>query len=122
MAMFRSLVTLLLYCVDRAHLAILAHALELDLAVNECEQGVVAADPDVVARMDVRASLADQNVAGQNELTVCALDAEALGLGVTTVLGGTAALLMREELETDFQHCITPPKLRYDQDSRPADL
>ena len=83
----------LLFCVHGAHLAILAQALELDLAVNQSEQRIVLADTDVVARMDVRASLANENVASQNELTVCALGAEALGLGITTVLGRAAAFL-----------------------------
>ena len=49
--------TKLLFCVDGAHLAVLAHTLELDLAVDQSEQGVVLADTDVVARMNVRASL-----------------------------------------------------------------
>ena len=89
---------LLLDFVNGAHLAILAHALELDLAVNQRKQGVVAADPDVVTGMDVGASLANQNVAGQNELTVSPLDAKSLGLGITAVLGGAAALLGSEEL------------------------
>ena len=66
------------------------------------------------------ASLANQNVAGQNELTVSALNAQALCLGVTAVLGGTAALMVREVLNTNLQHGITPPKLRYNQDNHPA--
>lgn len=44
--------------------------------------------------MDVGASLPNQNIAGQNKLTVGALDAQPLGLGVTAVLGGAAALFM----------------------------
>ena len=39
------------------------------------------------------ASLADQDVAGQNELTVGTLDTEALGLGIAAVLGGANAFL-----------------------------
>ena len=57
--------------------------------------------------MDVSASLANQDVAGQNELTVSALHAQTLGLGVTTVLGRTAALLVREELNTNLQYSYT---------------
>ena len=59
----------LLFRVDGALLAILALALELDVAVNQSKQGVVAADTDIDARMDVRASLANQNVAREDELT-----------------------------------------------------
>ena len=68
--------TKLLFCVDRAHLAILAHTLELDLAVDQSEQRIVLADTNVVARMNVRASLTNEDVARQNELTVRALGAE----------------------------------------------
>ena len=111
----------LLLSVNGALTAILALALELDSTVNQSEQGVILADTNVDTGMDVGASLANQNVAGQNELTVCTLDAQALSLGVTAVLGGTAALVVSEELNTNFQHGVTPPKLRYNQDIDPAD-
>lgn len=84
----------LLFRVDGALLAILALALELDMAVNQSKQGVVAADTDIDARMDVRASLANQNVACEDELTVRALHAQSLGLGITAVLCRTNTLLM----------------------------
>ena len=54
----------------------------------------------------------NQDVAGQNELTVSALHAQALSLGITAVLSGTAALVVSEELNTNLQHGVTPPKLR----------
>ena len=78
---------------DRAALAVTANALEVNAAIDQSEQGVIAADADALTRMDVGAALTDQDVAGQNELTVAALDAEALGLGITTVLGRTYAFL-----------------------------
>ena len=77
---------LLLHSVDGALAAILALALELDGTVNQSKQGVIAADAHVDAGMNVSASLANQNVASQNKLTVCTLDAQALSLGVTAVL------------------------------------
>ena len=110
----------LLCSVNGALSAILALALELDGTVNQSEQGVIAADADIDAGMDVGASLANQDVAGQNELTISTLHAQALGLGITAVLGGTAALMVSEELNTNLQHGVTPPKLRYNQDNRPA--
>ncbi len=64
----------------------------MNAAIDQSEQGVIAADADALTRMDMGAALTDQDVAGQNELTVAALDAEALGLGITTVLGRTYAL------------------------------
>ena len=102
----------LLLSVNGALTAILALALELDSTVNQSEQSVIAADTDIDTGMDMSASLANQNVASQNELTVCTLDAQALCLGVTAVLGGTAALVVSEVLNTNLQHGVTPPKLR----------
>ena len=99
----------LLLSVNGALTAILALALELDSTVNQSEQGVILADTYIDTGMDVGASLANQNVAGQNELTVCTLNAQALSLGITAVLGGTAALVVSEELNTNFQHGVTPP-------------
>ena len=103
------LIRFLLLGVHGALPAILALTLELDGAVNQSEQGVILADTYIDTGMDVGASLTNQNVASQNELTVCTLDAQALCLGVTAVLGGAAALLMGKELEADSQHVIAPP-------------
>ena len=57
------------------------------------------------------APLADQDVAGQDELTVTPLHAQTLGLGIAAVAGGADALLVGEELKTDVQHGVTPPNL-----------
>ena len=59
----------------------------MNAAINQSVQGVIAADADALTRMDVGAALTDQNVAGQNKLTGAALNADALGLGITAVLG-----------------------------------
>ena len=69
--------------------------------------------------MDVSASLANQEAASQNELTVSTLNAQTLCLGITTVLSRTAALMVSEELNTNLQLGVTPPKLRYNLDNRP---
>ena len=92
---------LVLLLLDRAALAVTAHALKMNAAVDEREQRVVAADADALTRMDVGAALTDQNVASQNVLAVAALHAEALGLGITAVLGRTYAFFMC--------HCTVPP-------------
>ena len=78
--------------------------LELDLAVNQSKQGVILADSDIVAGMYCCTSLADDNVACLYSLTVRLLNAETLCFAVTTVLGGAAALLMSEKLNTNLQH------------------
>ena len=90
-------------------LAILTQTLKLDAAVHLGEQGVIAADAHVDAGMDMGAALADQNVSGQHKLTVSPLHAQPLRLRVAAIPGGTHALLMREELERNLQHCFTPP-------------
>ncbi len=86
--------------VDAHALSVLAYSLKFHFPVHLGEQGVVAAAADVDAGMDLGSSLANQDVAGQNELTVRSLDAEALGLAVTAVLSGTDAFFMGKKLQS----------------------
>ena len=72
--------------------------LELNNTVNKCEESVIRADANVLTGMDLSAALSNNDVAGENRLTVCLLNAETLGLRITTVLGRTNALLVGEEL------------------------
>jgi len=90
--------------VNRNLLPILAQTLEADHAVRLGEQGVVAAAAHIHAGVDMGAALADQDVASQNVLSVGALGPETLALGITAVLGGTNALLMGEELQSNVHH------------------
>ncbi len=55
---------------------------------------VVAAPADEVARVEVGAPLADDDLAGVHELPAEALDPEPLGVGVAPVPGGGCALLV----------------------------
>ena len=94
---------------NRVHAAtglLLAQALETDNAVNQSEQGIVAADAAVGAGMNMSAALTVQDVARQNELTVRALRAKALRLAVAAVVGRTGALLMSEELKIHRKHLL----------------
>src|SRR5687767_7627922 len=63
---------------DDAHGAALLRALgrELDLAVDQREQGVVAAEADAHARMELGAALADDDVSGFDRLAAVHLHAE----------------------------------------------
>ena len=79
-------------------LAVLAQVGETHHAVSLGEQRIVGAHAHVHTRMDVGAPLAHQNVAGLDELAVSPLGTQALGLRVTAVLGGAAALFVGEEL------------------------
>ena len=98
----------LLSGVNRSLLTILAETLETEHAALLGVESIVRADTDIDARMDVGAALAHKNVAGENELTVSALGAKALGLGVAAVLGGTHTFFMGEELQTNVQHFAVP--------------
>lgn len=51
-------------------LAVLTQALEANNALNLCEQGVVRTTANVYARMDLRAALANEDVACRYGLTV----------------------------------------------------
>src|SRR3546814_8123524 len=67
---------------------------ELDLAVDEREQGVVAAEADAHAPMELGAALANDDVAGFDRLATIDLHAEILRVGVAAVARGTYALFM----------------------------
>src|SRR5204863_6683658 len=70
-------------------------AAELHQTVGGGEQRVVAAPADVVAGVELRAPLADDDRAGAHGGAVEDLHAQALGRGVTPVAGGTGTLLLR---------------------------
>src|SRR5690606_8948249 len=63
-------------------------------AVGGREQGVVAAEADVVARVEGGAALAHEDVAGQHVLAAELLHAEALGVRVATVTRRTTGFLV----------------------------
>ena len=92
--------------IDAALGLLLAQALETDDAVHQRKQRVIATDAAVRARMDVGAALTVEDVASQHKLAVGALGAQALGLAVAAIVGGTGALLMREELKIHRKHLL----------------
>src|SRR5580704_3234264 len=67
---------------------------KLHLPADQREQRVVAATADAVAGVEVRAALADDDLARVHDLAAVTLDAEALGLGVAAVAAGRGALLV----------------------------
>src|SRR3954447_26406111 len=74
-----------------------ASGAELDVARDQREQGVVAAPAHAGARVEVRAALAHDDLARVDQLAAVALHAEALGVGVPTVLGRGRTLLVCHE-------------------------
>src|SRR5215831_8518610 len=69
---------------DVDDLAATLHA-ELHRARGQREQRVVATAADEVARVELRATLTDQDLAGVDQLTAEPLHAEPLRVGVATV-------------------------------------
>ena len=59
--------------------------LEGDLAFNQGKQRVILAHPDIVARMNLGAALAHNDVAGKNGFAAELLDAKTATCGIATV-------------------------------------
>ena len=87
-----------------------AKTLKADDAVGEGEEGIVFADADVVARVELGAALADEDIARKHRLAVRTLHAEALRLAVAPVVGRARSLFMSKQTEND--HCFVPPNCR----------
>jgi len=66
--------------VDGDALAVATVALELHDAVDQRKQGEVAAEADVLAGVEVRSALPNEDVAGADGLAVEALDSATLGV------------------------------------------
>src|SRR5690606_24290338 len=71
-----------------------AARVECDMAVDLSKDRVILAQTNANARMELSSALTDDDVAGQHRFAAEALDAQALGLGITTVASTTACLLM----------------------------
>jgi len=80
------------------------------LAVGEREQRVVFTHADVLARVELRAALAHDDVAGRDRLTAVQLHAEPLALRIATVARGAEAFFVGKSLEIDDKkhHKIVP--------------
>ena len=85
-------------------LFILAFMLKANYAVSQSKKSIVTADSHIKTRMTLSASLANENIACRNYLTVSAFNAETFGFAVATVFGRTYALFVSEELQTDSEH------------------
>ena len=81
-----------------------AVALKFNGTVDKSEESIIGADADIVAGMDFGASLSDEDVACENELTVSSLGAESLGFGITAVTGWTHTFFMRKKLKINLKH------------------
>ena len=72
----------------------LGPALKQHVAVNEREDRVVAAEADIHARLVLRATLANDDVAGDDDLAAVLLHAETPARGITPVARRAACFLV----------------------------
>jgi hypothetical protein len=71
---------------------------ETHAPINKGEKGVIAADADVLARNPLGATLADDDVTGDDGFTTVFFHAETLGITVATVFDATLTFLMSHDL------------------------
>ena len=71
-----------------------AYGSNLTFAVDEGVDGVVATEADVTTRVEARAALAQDDGAGQDDLTVVSLHAEALPTAIAIVVGAARTFLV----------------------------
>ena len=83
-------------------LTILAETLILYTTVYLCEERIIGTSADILAGMDMCSSLSVEDIAGENELSVSSLCAEALSVGVSAVLCGAHTFFMSEILHADY--------------------
>lgn len=76
------------------HVYAAAFLVEKHAAIDECEERVVLAATDAQARMDLGATLADNDVSSDHGLAAEFFHAEALAAGIATVLDGTLSFFM----------------------------
>src|SRR4029077_19476042 len=75
--------------------AVVTGVVVCDGSAAQCEERVVAAHADILAREDLGTSLAHQDGACQHDLTRVPLQPKPLGLAVASVARAAAAFLMR---------------------------
>ena len=73
-------------------------------AVDLCKQGIVLADADIVAGVEMGTTLTNEDIACKNELTVRTLGSETFGFAVAAVAGTTNALFVCKKLQIDPEH------------------
>src|SRR5215471_16881829 len=71
---------------------------KLDITLDQCEQRMVTPNTNMVARVDLRTTLAHNNAACRYVLPIVAFHAEHLGVAIPTISGTTHTLFMCHDL------------------------
>lgn len=85
---------LLLRFVNADLFSVLAQSFEPDNPVAKSEERIVFTDTDIVAGMELRAALTNENVAGKHFLTVGTLHTKAFCLAVSAVVRRACSFFM----------------------------
>ena len=80
--------------IDADALTVHAETLELHCAIGKSEERIVRTDSDIQTRVHLRAALADEDITCNNCFAAKTLYAEALGIGIATVLSTTGSFFM----------------------------
>lgn len=67
---------------------------EVDGAGDLGEQGMILAHADIIAGMDLRAALADNDTTGRDQLAAVALYPQSFGIRITTISGTATCFFM----------------------------
>ena len=100
------------YFVNADLLSVFAQSFKADDAVDKREKGIVFADADVVAGVELGAALTDENIARKHFLPVRTLYAEAFRLAVAPVVGRAGSLFMSKQTAVSYTHLTLPTILR----------
>src|SRR5204862_898006 len=73
-------------------------AIEADVAVDQCENSVITTEADVLSRQKFRAALADDDVAGHDQLAAESFYTETLANAVAAVLDAALSFFMSPDL------------------------
>ena len=82
----------------------------MNVAVDQGVEGVVVALSDALARMELRADLADEDIARPNLLAAEPLYTAALGIRVASVSAGALSFFMCHVFTTNFSRDASDPE------------
>ncbi len=86
-------------CLDFYDLLIFAAAYEFHNAIGECKECVVFAHPHIRARIELRTTLAQNDIAGDDSFSAELFHAQSLAVRIAAVARRTEPLLMRKTLQ-----------------------